>query len=258
MSLNEFNIKYGLKFNFLQYNSIIAAIKKYTNNLSITPKRDEILFQPALNIIMTTKSGTSPIYKELIRKENKITGLEKWSNKCQITKEKWIKSFRILNYATSDTKIRWLQIRILHHCLTTNRSVAKYNPDQSHLCSFCKLKSETIIHLLWECKETSKFWKNLANILNRKCLHSHNFRFTPELVLFGISDNIKTDKNCILIILLAKYYVYRCKVQSVTLNTNIFVKELYHRYSIERIINKNSNNFKIEWAPYENIFKSLN
>ena len=89
---------------------------------------------------MTTKSGTSPIYKELIRKENKITGFEKWSNKCQITKEKWIKSFRILNYATSDTKIRWLQIRILHHCLTTNRSVAKYNPDQSHLCSFCKLK----------------------------------------------------------------------------------------------------------------------
>ena len=59
MGLDEFNIKYGLKFNFLQYNSIIAAIKKYTNNLSITPKRDEILFQPALNIIMTTKSGPS-------------------------------------------------------------------------------------------------------------------------------------------------------------------------------------------------------
>ena len=168
-----------------------------------------------------------------------------------------MKSSRLLLYTTKDTKLRWLHFRIIHHILTTNRSVSKYNENQSDLCTFCKQKSETIIHLLWECPKVIPFWKSIEYIINKRCKHSYNFKFTKNLVLLGLCKKIKTDKVCNLIIILAKYYLYRCKVQSTSPSVNIFIKELYNRYHIEKLISKNDNSFRISWTPYENIFKSL-
>ena len=51
--------------------------------------------------------------------------------------------------------------------------------------------------------------------------HSYNFKFTRNLVLYGHCEVIRTDKICDFIILMAKFYIYRCKVQSINLNINI-------------------------------------
>ena len=257
MNLNELNAKYQTNQNFLQYNSISSSIKKYESYLSLSKGKNKLNFQPALNTILENKSGTGPIYKEFINKNIKATGFEKWSAELGLKYYDWLKSFRILNYTTHDTKLRWLHFRILHHILTTNRSVSKYKENQNELCSFCKEKSETIVHLLWECHKSFSFWKKLADIFNKRCKHSFNFKFTKNLVLFGICDTIKTDKICIFIITLAKFYLYRCKVQSTNPSIISFIKELYNRYCIEKINNKENNNFKNSWAPYELIFKSL-
>ena len=66
-----------------------------------------------------------------------------------------------------------------------------------------------------------------------------------------------TDKICDLIILIAKFYIYRCKVQNKSLNINIFIKELYRRYQIEKSISKDSNLFKNNWTQYETLFKGI-
>ena len=153
--------------------------------------------------------------------------------------------------------MRWFQYRILHYTLTTNRSVSKFKYDQNHLCSFCQSYSETIIHLMWECKKTNLFWTELSQIINSRALFSHNFKFTKWLVIFGTSNCIKTDTICDLIILLGKFYIYGCKVQNRELSTKIFITELYNRYLIEKEMKNNSPIFITQWAPYANIFKSL-
>ena len=193
----------------------------------------------------------------MIKKDVDITGYEKWNVKLAISKIDWIKSFKILKLSCKDTKLYWLQFRINHSTLTTDRSVSKYNGEQSHLCTFCKGYSETIQHLFWTCPKVNIFWKNIERIINNRCAHSHNFHFNEKLVLFGHSAEVQTDIICDLIGLIAKYYIYRCKVQKKDLSITVFIKELYNRYCIEKEIYKNNVVFRNRWGPYLNIFKAL-
>ena len=159
---------------------------------------------------------------------------------AHVTTNNYYNAFKILKFTTQDMKLRWLQFRILHHILTTNRSVAKFNKNQDPRCTFCGAHSETIIHLMWECANVQNFWTD------RKCSHSHEFSFTKDLVIFGISNTIKTDKICDLIVLLAKSYLYRTKAQHNTLGIKSFKTELFQRFQIEPIINKISIIFRMD------------
>ena len=64
------------------------------------------------------------------------------------------------------------------------------------------------------------FWNDLSILINRRCSHAYKFRFTEKYVLFGLCESIKTDKICDFITLMAKFYIYRCKVQHNDLNVN--------------------------------------
>ena len=193
----------------------------------------------------------------MLDRKTTITGLEKWKLKLGISKFEWLESFRTLKFSCKDTKLYWFQFRINHNILTTNRSVSKYDKDQSDLCSFCKRSSETIQHLFWFCSVVNQFWKKLEVIINLRCSHAHNFKFNEQLVLLGYSDNIYTDKICDLIVLMAKFYIYRCKVNQIDLSFHGFILELYQRYRVEKEIYKKSVDFRNNWGPYLNIFKSL-
>ena len=164
---------------------------------------------------------------------------------------------RIFFFFKRDTKLRWFQFRILHQILTTNRSVSKYNVNQSHLCTFCNCKSETIRHLFWGCEKVKDFWNELSSLIKQRCKNAFNFSFSENLVLFGQYDYIYTDEICNLIILMAKYFIYRCKVQNTAINLNIFVKELYTRYLSEKILERDSQDFINKWFPYKDLFKGL-
>ena len=64
----------------------------------------------------------------------------------------WPSFFKHLKKSTDDRKLLWLQFRIIHHILTTNRSVSKFKPNQCELCTFCNSNSETIEHVMWQCR----------------------------------------------------------------------------------------------------------
>ena len=150
----------------------------------------------------------------MIKNETLVTGQSTWSTALGISAEKWKNNFASLKSLTFDTKLRWFQYRVLHHILSTNRSVSKFKREQSELCTFCGAHSETIQHLLWQCKKVQTFWNDLSDLLNRRCTHTHNFSFNECLILFGQSDliTITTDKICNFIILTAKFHIYKCKV----------------------------------------------
>ena len=254
----EFLQKFNVRINFLDFISIIRAIKQYTSqNRMLNATNKTIMYQPALNFIMSTTKGASAIYHSILEPDVKNKGFHKWQQITHITLNQWKNSFKILKQSTHDTKLRWLQFRVLHNILTTNKSVSKFNPEQNPLCQFCKSHSETIHHLLWQCNKVQIFWKELSNIINNRCTHAHNFKIDEKLALFGHSEQIKTDQTCQLIILLAKFYIYRSKVQDTILNIRCFIQELHNRYCIEKEISKNSIPFRYNWIPYMNIFRSI-
>ena len=252
----EFIEKYNMNINFLTYNGTIRAVKNYRSKLKIavSTTKKKCNYQPPINIIMCTKKGSSLIYSNIIRTSDIPKGILKWQ---QTTTLNMTHAFNVLKKTTSDSKLRWFQLRILHNILTTNRSASKFIPNQSDLCQFCKSKSETISHLLWECKKVQQFWKDLATLINKRAVHANNIKFHMSLVIFGLSESIETDCVFNYIILIAKYYIYRCKVQLIELSINRFHHELYFKYCIERHIHNNSLDFRIRWNPYLNLFKSL-
>ena len=75
-------------------------------------------------------------------------------------------------------------------------------------CSFCKQEEETISHLFWYCDIVQVFWAKLKTALNESCENCFEPIFTEMLVLFGVKENVATDRVIGLIILLAKYYIF--------------------------------------------------
>ena len=254
----EFVSRYNVDIDFLTFNSTLSAIKKYLSMLKTEESNKEFLYPPALNIILNNTKGASKIYQAMLVNDNDLNkGFLKWQESVHINREEWQNSFSSLKTTTKDTKLRWFQFRVIHNILTTNRSVSKFNKQQCHLCEFCKSHSETIHHLMWRCDKVRAFWQEVTNLINNRCKHTYNFKIDEKLVLFGKNDSIKTDTICDLIILMGKYFIYRCKVQGKNPNIRMFVIDIYNRYCVEKLIYQNSNRFKINWDPYLDIFRSL-
>ena len=251
--LNNFKETFpDTRINFVTYNGIIKAICQYRNRLKL--KQDyntNQTLQPHIKVILSSIKGTKPIKDVFASADSNIKSLITWGNRLNTDIDK-IKVFRTLLNSTSDTNLRWFQFRIIHNILTTNRSVAKYDPGQDEQCSFCLTFSESIEHLFWNCRFAQTFWTNLTVILKEKCSHTHNLRLTKQLVILGFDDNIKTDEVLDLIILIAKHYIYRSKVRKIKPNFTVFLPILKTRHRIENTINANhlQSQFKVKWAPY--------
>ena len=257
LSYDEFTNKFNIRLNYLHFNSIICSIKRTQTKLQLEQEKKHYMFQPPLQIIMSTKKGASKIYQKLIYTDYASKGLMKWQNITGINKQFWEKSFYQLFETINDTKLRYLQFRILHYTLTTNRSVSKFKPNQTDKCEFCQNDSETIQHLMWHCEITQYFWKKLEFFLKAQCEHLQNLYFNEELILFGTSEKMKIDQICSLIILTAKFFIYRCKVQKINPIIKLFKQELNKRYEMEKFNHSDSARFKDSWRPYINLFRSL-
>lgn len=72
-------------------------------------------------------------------------GKEKWSKHFVITEKQWVSIVHLPFKITSDSKLQWLQYRMIHYILTTNNFMYKIgNMDTcTNLCTFCEDAEET-------------------------------------------------------------------------------------------------------------------
>ena len=257
LSHQEFILKNNIQIDYLTYHSILRSVNIFINKIEPEDTGQKIKNQPTIEVIMKNKKGASAIYQAFLENKANYTGIERWKKILNIEDDQWLGYFSFLKFTTRDTKLRWFQFRILHYILTTNRSVSKYIVNQNHLCTFCNTESETIQHLFWGCEKVKNFWNKLSSLVNERCKNVHNFSFSENLVLFGQSDFVYTDDVCNLMILMAKFFIYRCKVQNTCINLKFFIKEFYNRYIAEKLLEKESQDFVNKWYPYINLFKGL-
>ena len=131
-----------------------------------------------------------------------MAGITKWNR--SYNNLNWKTIFSTAIYTSIDVQLRWLQLRILHRIIPTNKYLHLRKAVNTPLCTFCGGETETICHLFWECPLIVPFWLELQRNLVRECSHCVNFHFTEMLVIFGVDENISTDKVLNLIVLLAK------------------------------------------------------
>ena len=191
----------------------------------------------------------------LTNKINLQNCCRKWEEKLN-TSIKWKQVFQKI-HKIQEVKLKWLQIRILHRILATNIILKEMGIVNNALCNWCATERDSISHFLWKCNMVKAFWIDLAALLNEKCLHASNLRFTQNLVIFGVEDNIKTDNILDYIILQAKSFLYFCKVNSRVPRLVDFIQYLHDRYKIEQYnakIMSSLHNFNMDWVLYTPLF----
>ena len=122
---------------------------------------------------------------------------------------------------------------------------------------YANKESETIYHLIWDCTIVKEFWRKLIFLLRTRCKQMDTLTLDRRHIILGQNENIYTDPVFNLFVLLAKRYIYRSKVQGTHLEIKHFLRELFERYKAEKLISRSSIQFRDQWEPYNDLFKSL-
>ena len=122
------------------------------------------------------------------------------------------------------------------------------NYRQDSLCTFCNIEEETILHLFWQCDIVNQFIENFSRWLFLKTNYFINFNV--KMIIFGTNTryHYKPLNNIIIIL---KYFIYKCKMQNVSLNLDNLILELKSQIKIERSVALSKNvfeKFEKDWA----------
>ena len=118
---------------------------------------------------------------------------------------------------------------------------------QSDLCTFCQNERETIFHIFCECDIVKNFWMQFKNWINpnEEIVALDNF----EIIFGKLNDN-----TCInLLIILAKYHIYKQKLKNCHPSISNFKSEVEYYYKLQKHIYKNKNmenDFQRKWYQY--------
>lgn len=251
----EFKQKYPAitRTNFLMYEGIIQTLKRYHIKLgyilaTLPNNLDSGVWQ-------CIRKGNEAVKTVLLGNAILPTASKKWNN--IFAGLNWKRIFSKCFKTTTDVQLRWFQIRPMHRILPTSKYLSMCNLVDSPICKFCAREIETITHLLWHCEVVKRFWGELLITLQTTTTNCDNLALEEELILFGTARNIVTDKPLDLILLLAKFFVYRCKFQGLLPSVQAFLCYLKIRYKTEEMsfsVQGKKREFEQQWCPYKSLF----
>ena len=250
LSYNEFRRKFTnvTQVNFILYEGILNVVRKYLRRVGCSLHSNNAGTEnQAWKIIL---KGNQWVKAALNESSSPPTALEKWNFVFGISD--WDVVFNKCHRTTVDVQLKWFQLRLLHRILPTRRYLAMCNLIDSPLCTYCSVEVESIQHLFWNCQIVQKFWSDLLQYLRDKCTHCDRLNLTEKLIVFGVSDEVITDKGLDFIILFAKFFIYKSRFQGSQLNFQIFLSQLRSRMKIEISISKIKSS-QCAWVPYKPI-----
>lgn len=259
LSFENFKSRYDIKCSFLEFYGVISAVKTYKKSLRLEDCSSKGLIDstPVMQKTESLKKGSKAYYYILTHSSTIPISQYKWQ--LNFTSELNLSIIYRKHFKTTqETKLCWFQFRLVHRILTTNVYFSKLHIIDSANCNFCDNCGETLLHLFWDCNIVRLFWDDLVKWISEKCDHVCDLKLSPELVIFG-GDNL-TKFDCVfdLILLLAKFYIYKCRCAKREPNITAFKNELGLRYSIEKKIhfcNKTLDKFQSKWRQYHTLFE---
>ena len=176
---------YSLKTNFLEFGIFKHRVGNYLNgfvNLNLQLRPINSFFN---SIIYIDRKGANTFYKILNSNEGNICLdlSNKWKHKTeiQIEVDELINAF-IVNHRTNvNMYMRYIQYRILHYRISTNRELVKMNTTHDDKCSFCG-EVETLEHLVYKCIKADSFWLDITWI---KTLGFDNYILDAKTITLG-------------------------------------------------------------------------
>jgi len=127
---------------------------------------------------------------------------------------------------------------------------------ENSTCNFCLNERDTVLHYLWKCVHVKMFWQDFERTLKNECAHCDRLSMNPILILFGNDGKNTTDDGFDFILLNAKYYVYKCRLNKTLPRMDVFKKDLNYVYNIDKhvhIIEMTLEKFHKKWQLYQHL-----
>ena len=230
LTFNEFRINYpNSNTDFVTYNGIRSAILRYKRKLGF---EDRTFVPGEIPRAWTTilKQGKN-VYNIFGQTNSIPTCVGKWQTIFVGYEIKWDHVFTNA-YKIYDSHLRWFEMKILHRILPTQKLLHTMRIADNPGCTFCERDTETLLHLFWECRHTRAFWNSLTVWISNNSRRQADLQLTSKSVFFLEIDDI--DPILRFIIILAKYFIFRCKMIKNKPSLTAFKNVLSHRYIIEK------------------------
>ena len=241
--------------NILTYHGFKRVIKELGQIFDINLQNSKMdKNSSCLKLILSCTKGCRQVYDILVKSNERPNCCNKWEQKIQ-GNINWKRVFNTVR-KVGDINLRWFQMRITHRIIGTRVILKSMGVADSESCYFCPNERENIEHMFWDCPVSQSFWTQFNHLVTHKCPHVFNMRMSKGLILMGEDEGIVTDKIFVLILLLAKQYLYCCKRNNSIPDITVLKKRLSNRYKIEEFNSKMSFShaeFVREWLMYKNM-----
>ncbi|XP_043192435.1 uncharacterized protein LOC122365356 [Amphibalanus amphitrite] len=235
MPPDQLTEKYGIG-NFLLWHRILKVIPKEWRQI-LREKRPRVReVRPEIYVTLQETIKVAKWAYSVLMKSNKLScprkAQTKWEQELQGVQSSWPSVFKILYKSTQDFKLKWLQLRILHRILPTNRVLNWMKIKESSMCDRCFEPNEDIYHVFWGCKDAKRFWMRLKHTL---VLPKH---FTPEDIFLGnVTGKGKwTAAPLRVCVLLGKQFIWQCRWSGEEQSVQRFSLYLAKYISVEKCI----------------------
>ena len=200
---------------------------------------------------LTTKS----VYKCFVnfKCERPVSEI-KFEQRYTVAKEDWDDLYMIPYRATCESHLIAFQFKVNHNILYTNEMLFKTGMVHSSSCSFCNAELETVDHMLFNCFVLKPLWEYILN--KYLSVIDVNINLCVKNVIFGLPEMSQTSVLINHIILIAKRYVYECKLNKTRAHVNTFNRRLKSVMNVERKIafeNGLLPRYEAKWNAIEHV-----
>ena len=254
LSFDTFKEKFHIRTDFMTYNSVCNAVKKYFSGRSYSKNYGP--FRPRLfNILLKHFKGSTDFYAILNYENVSMTSNQKWEVELNYNFDNWQTIYKLPFCLQLESKYKWFQYRIVTRILGTNRLLHKMHIAASDLCTFCRKEPETIIHLFCKCENVIPLWQSLRDLILSN--YAKVLILNDLTILFGLFND-QSEKAINKLIIWLKFFIYRNKYNFTGLKFSLFMREVSFYLNVEFYIAKTHdklNDFFNEWEGWIDTFQ---
>ncbi len=265
LSLERLNEVYNLgETNFLNYYKIKLQVKQFMNQHNFFEMEHIPLTSPIfpfhVKILYKSKKGSRDMYNQININTTEPKMKNKWNHDLNLFIDPitWRQIFKTCFKVAQNTRLIWLQYRVLYRILGVKTYLCKLNIDNSDTCRLCSLEPETLVHLFAQCTKSRAFFENIKNWIQSKINITVDISTNNTILGYLNSDTNFIPIN--LILMVSKCYIFYCAATNKNLNFEILKRKIKNTFVDEQTIaqiNGQREKFDKIWNRWKPIFNDV-
>ena len=253
LTFDAFKEKFSVKTNFLQYQSVVSAVSKMKSTCAGTQVITNTVED--VNNLLASTEFCKVAYKMLIKQIASVPhkSQSRWLSDCNshsVDYIDWRSSYGLAFLCTRESKLRTFQFKFLHRRIATNSYLFKTGIASDNLCSFCKERKETFLHLFWECTFVQAFWNEIKQWMSKRpCFPNDVFSFQSCLGFVDNASNILSHH----FLLICRYHIHWSKSMRLFPSPALCIQNFLTCLEVERryaFQNGNLKKFNVKWGAF--------